>query len=93
MFSEIKTLNVDTYALQNQKEEILDAILKLINEKISSMRNFFKFHFSYRSNYNLKDKSHIADCYNIEFYNCETKEMMGVLRIVIKNIGETENVE
>jgi hypothetical protein len=33
MFLETKTLNVDSYALNNQQEEILDAIFKLINAK------------------------------------------------------------
>lgn len=93
MFSEIKTLKVDTQALNNQKEEIINAILKLINEKISTMRNFYKFNFSYRSDCSLRDKSKIAEVYNIEFYNCDSKEILGTLCILIKNIEETKNVE
>jgi hypothetical protein len=93
MFSEIKTLRVDEQALKTQKEEILNAILKLINEKISVMRNFYKFNFSYRSDQSLRDKTKIAEVYNIQFYNCENKEILGNLRILIKNIEETKNVE
>lgn len=91
MFLETKTLSVDSYALSNQKEEILEAIFKLINTKISNMRNYYKFNFSYRSDHNLRDKTKIANSYNIEFYNCENKEILGRIKILIKNTEECNN--
>lgn len=91
MFLETKTLNVDSYALNNQQEEILDAIFKLINAKITTMRGFYKFNFSYRSNHNLRDKTKIAEVYNIEFFNCDNKDILGILRILIKNVEDCNN--
>lgn len=92
MFTETKILKVDNYALENQQKEILDAIIKLIDEKIIYIRKTYCSKSLYRCEQNLKDKTKIADKYDIEFYNYETNETLGGLRILIKNIEEKNNV-
>ena len=93
MFTEIKTLRVDNYALEKQTKEIVEAIIKTADDKINYIRKTYCPKSLYRCKQNLKDTTKICKKYDIEFYNFETNETLGGLRIIIKNIEETENVE
>ena len=93
MFTEVKTLKVDNYALKNQIKDILAAITKLADEKIIHMRKTYCPKSLYRCEQNFKDTTKIANKYDIEFYNYETNETLGGLRIIIKNIDDKENSE
>jgi hypothetical protein len=93
MFAETKTLRVDNYALQNQQAEIIDAIIKLTNTKIAKMREFYNCKLSYRSYPILKNEKTIADSYIIEFFNFDNKEVLGKLRILVKNEEENKNAD
>ena len=61
MFAELKTLKVDNYALANQQIEIIEAINKLINDKLTVMRKFYTCNLSYSSEPSLKNKTTIAN--------------------------------
>jgi D-mannonate dehydratase len=91
VFQETKVLKIDSYALQNEVTEIKDAIQNLINEKIIYIRKNYNPAGWYKTD--LKEKNTLQEKYTVEFYDINTKEVMGYLRINIKVIGETENVE
>ena len=74
-----------------KKKEILDAIIKLVDEKIIYIRKSYCPKCVYRCEQNLKEKTKVAEKYDVEFYNYETNETLGGLRIVVKNIEEIKN--
>ena len=91
MFTEIKTLKVDNYALENQTKEILQAVISAADEKIKIIRKNICLKSLYRCDQNLKDETNIADKYDFEFYNYETNEILGGIRVIIKNVEESNN--
>lgn len=93
MFSEIKTLKVDNYALEHQQAEILEAIIKVIDEKLVRIRKTYCPKALYRSEQNLQDATKLNSNYDIEFYNYETNDILGRIRVIIKNIETHKNKE
>lgn len=90
MFAETKTLRVDNYSLEKQKKDILKAIIKGANEKLLIIRKYCPKSM-YRCNQDLKNDKKIADSYEFEFYNYESNETLGGLRILVKIVEETQN--
>ena len=86
MFSEIKTLKVDNHALKNQVKEIKEAIQNLITEKVTYIRKTYNPSAWYKINWGKENI--LAKYYVVDFYDMNSKETMGQLKIDIVNIEE-----
>ena len=91
MIIETKKIKVDSYALEHQQQEIANAIIELINNKLAVMKKFHKFKLTYRINPDLHQKTNMPDKYVINFLNCDTKETIELLEIVFEKIEENNN--